>query len=83
MFPILASKLSPTTSTRSIPSLTDLGLQPHLLSGSLVDSLINIAVRYRDRIDPSVFAPQVNWRSAKSERRAAAVPEPVLSNEGR
>ena len=63
--------------------LADLGLQPHLLSGSLVDSLINIAVRYRDRIDPSVFAPQVNWRSAKSERRAAAVPEPVLSNEGR
>ncbi len=61
--------------------LVDLGLEPHLLSGSLVDSLINIAVRYRDRIDPSVFAPQVNWRSAKSERRTA--PEPVLSNEGR
>jgi UDP-sulfoquinovose synthase len=59
--------------------LADLGLEPHLLSGSLVDSLINIAVRYRDRIDPSVFAPQVNWRSAKSERRTAPVPEPVLS----
>jgi UDP-sulfoquinovose synthase len=59
--------------------LVDLGLQPHLLSGSLVDSLINIAVRYRDRIDPSVFAPQVNWRSAKSERRTASAPEPVLS----
>ncbi len=65
--------------------LADLGLQPHLLSGSLVDSLINIAVRYRDRIDPSVFAPQVNWRSAKSERRtmASLAPEAVLSNEGR
>jgi UDP-sulfoquinovose synthase len=59
--------------------LADLGLQPHLLSGSLVDSLINIAVRYRDRIDPSVFAPQVNWRSAKSERRTALAPEAVLS----
>ncbi len=59
--------------------LADLGLEPHLLSGSLVDSLINIAVRYRDRIDPSVFAPQVNWRSAKSERRTAQVPEPILS----
>ena len=59
--------------------LADLGLEPHLLSGSLVDSLINIAVRYRDRIDSSVFAPQVNWRSAKSERRTAQVPEPVLS----
>jgi UDP-sulfoquinovose synthase len=56
--------------------LVDLGLDPHLLSGSLVDSLINIAVRYRDRIDPSVFAPQVNWRAAKSERRTIAAPAP-------
>jgi UDP-sulfoquinovose synthase len=63
--------------------LADLGLEPHLLSGSLVDSLINIAVRYRDRIDPSVFAPQVNWRSAKSERRTVSAPEPVLLNEDR
>jgi UDP-sulfoquinovose synthase len=52
--------------------LADLGLEPHLLSESLVDSLINIAVRYRDRIDPSVFAPQVNWRSARSERKLGA-----------
>jgi UDP-sulfoquinovose synthase len=65
--------------------LADLGLEPHLLSGSLVDSLINIAVRYRDRIDPSVFAPQVNWRATKNERRtiATATPEVILSNEGR
>ncbi len=32
--------------------LADLGLEPHLLSDSLVDSLISIALRYRDRIDP-------------------------------
>ncbi len=65
--------------------LVDLGLEPHVLSGSLVDSLINIAVRYRDRIDPSVFAPQVNWRSGKNERRtiATSAPEAVLLNEGR
>lgn len=65
--------------------LVDLGLEPHLLSGSLVDSLINIAVRYRDRIDPAVFAPQVNWRAGKNDRRAIATPTPetVLSNQGR
>ncbi len=57
--------------------LVDLGLQPHLLNDSLVDSLINIAVRYRDRIDPNVFAPQVNWRKTKNERRAVAAPEPI------
>jgi UDP-sulfoquinovose synthase len=40
-----------------------------MLSDSLVDSLINIALRYRDRIDPALFAPQVNWRQARNERR--------------
>jgi UDP-sulfoquinovose synthase len=49
--------------------LADLGLKPHLLSDSLVDSLISIALRYRDRIDPALFAPQVNWRRTQNERR--------------
>ncbi len=31
--------------------LIDLGLQPHFLSDALLDSLINIAIDYRDRID--------------------------------
>jgi len=53
--------------------LADPGLEPHLLSSSLVDSLINIALRYRDRIDPALFAPQVNWRSARNERRVSTI----------
>jgi UDP-sulfoquinovose synthase len=48
--------------------LIDLGLQPHFLSDSLLDSLMNIAVRYQDRIDTSLFMPQVQWRNAKNER---------------
>jgi UDP-sulfoquinovose synthase len=56
--------------------LTSLGLEPHLLSESLVDSLINIAVRYRDRIDPAMFAPQVNWRATRNERRTMGAPAP-------
>src|ERR1035438_8822770 len=43
--------------------LIDLGLQPHFLSDALLDSLINIAIEYRDRIDSSLFMPQVNWRN--------------------
>ncbi len=42
--------------------LVDLGLKPHLLSEALLDSLMNIAVRYRDRIEPAQFEPLVDWR---------------------
>jgi len=49
--------------------LVDLGLKPHALSDSLLDSLINIAIRYRDRVDTSVFLPQVQWREAASRRQ--------------
>ena len=49
--------------------LMDLGLKPHFLSDSLLDSLMNIAVRYRDRIDVSMFLPQVDWRKPSNERR--------------
>lgn len=49
--------------------LVDLGLQPHLLSESLLDSLLNTAVKYRDRIDPSLFQPQVDWRRANNVRQ--------------
>jgi UDP-sulfoquinovose synthase len=52
-------------------SLVNLGLQPHLLSKELVGTLINIALRYQDRIDPGLLAPQVNWRQARNERRVA------------
>jgi len=49
--------------------LVDLGLKPHLLSESLLDSLLNIAMRYAHRIDQSMFLPRVNWRNAHNERR--------------
>lgn len=52
--------------------LVDLGLQPHLLSESLLDSLLNISVRYSDRIDQALFIPQVNWRRHKNERKQSA-----------
>ncbi len=48
--------------------LIDLGLQPHLLSDSLLDSLVNIAIQYRDRVDPALMLPQVNWRQTRNER---------------
>jgi UDP-sulfoquinovose synthase len=48
--------------------LVDLGLRPHFLSDSLLDSLMNIAMKYQDRVDRALFMPQVNWRSPRNQR---------------
>jgi UDP-sulfoquinovose synthase len=50
--------------------LTELGLKPHLLSESLLDSLVNIAMQHRDRVDPSLLLPRVNWRNSRNDRRS-------------
>ncbi|MEL7501607.1 MAG: NAD-dependent epimerase/dehydratase family protein [Cyanobacteria bacterium J06554_6] len=42
--------------------LIDLGLQPHYLSDSLLDSLLNFAVKYKERVDKKKILPQVTWR---------------------
>jgi len=51
--------------------LLDLGLRPHFLSESLLDSLVNIAVKYRDRVDEALFLPRVDWRRPRNDRRRA------------
>jgi UDP-sulfoquinovose synthase len=61
--------------------LIELGLKPHLLSDSLLDSLMNIAVKYRDRIDAGTMAPQVNWRSPRNVRTQATKPDAVLASQ--
>jgi len=62
--------------------LLDLGLTPHMLNESLVDSLVNIAIRYRDRINPAFFTPQVSWRTARNPRRVTnGVKQPELVKE--
>ena len=58
--------------------LVDLGLKPHNLSDTLLDSMINIAMKYRDRIDTSLFMPKVNWRKTRNERKAGKVECGVL-----
>ena len=52
--------------------LIDLGLQPHFLSDSLLDSLMNIALQYKNRIDPALILPYVNWRETQNSRQAQA-----------
>ncbi|MFM7438700.1 MAG: NAD-dependent epimerase/dehydratase family protein, partial [Snowella sp.] len=42
--------------------LIDLGLQPHYLSDSLLDSLLNFATKYKNRVDKQQILPKVSWR---------------------
>jgi hypothetical protein len=30
---------------------------------------MNIALKYRDRVDPTIMLPQVNWREPCNDRR--------------
>ncbi|KAF5177112.1 Udp-sulfoquinovose synthase protein [Thalictrum thalictroides] len=42
--------------------LVELGLKPHLLSDSLLDSVLNNAIRFKDRVDTKQIMPSVSWK---------------------
>ncbi len=46
--------------------LLDLGLQPHLLDDAEIERMIGLAVEYRDRVDPRLILPTVNWRTTEN-----------------
>jgi len=58
--------------------LLDLGLQPHFLSDTLVDSLLVTTETYATRARRETLLPDVNWRDA-SDAKAGA---PVASKNG-
>jgi UDP-sulfoquinovose synthase len=43
-------------------NLLDLGLQPHFLSDSLIDSLLNFSIKYKARVDEQQILPKVKWK---------------------
>jgi UDP-sulfoquinovose synthase len=45
-------------------ALIDLGLEPHLLSETLIESLFSITKRYSHRVRPEALRPTVDWRKA-------------------
>src|SRR5260370_33523667 len=47
--------------------LSELGLEPHLLNESVLESLIGLALRQRERIDRNLIMPTVNWRATRNE----------------
>ncbi|KAG6555653.1 hypothetical protein Mapa_002889 [Marchantia paleacea] len=42
--------------------LVELGLEPHLLGEALLDSLLNVAVKYKNRVDFEQILPAVSWK---------------------
>jgi UDP-sulfoquinovose synthase len=48
--------------------LADLGLEPHLLSASLLHSLLDVAVQHRDRVREETIRPRIDWRLPGARR---------------
>lgn len=46
--------------------LIDLGLQPHYLSDTLIDSVMQIVYAHREQVRPELVLPSVNWRHTSS-----------------
>jgi hypothetical protein len=38
---------------------------------------MNVALKYRERIDASVMLPRINWRQPRNERRVESSREPA------
>ncbi len=59
--------------------LTELGLEPHLLSDVLLDSVIDTVTQFRHRLRPETILPYVQWRHTRNplgyhELRGGAAP---------
>jgi len=46
--------------------LVELGLQPHNLSDTLIDSLFSITESHKQYVDPSLFDPSVRWKATSN-----------------
>lgn len=55
--------------------LTELGLKPHLLGDNMVDSLLDFAMEYKERVNLDLIKPAVDWRKmgVNSATMSAAV----------
>jgi UDP-sulfoquinovose synthase len=49
--------------------LVELGLEPHLLSNTLIESLFEVADKHKHRVDLAAMRPTVNWRKASNPMR--------------
>ncbi len=57
--------------------LTALGLTPHLLSRSIVESIFEVVVKYKNRVDHSTLWPTVDWRRTQNDRGRGKAKRPA------
>ena len=60
--------------------LLDLGLVPRRLSDVLLDSLMDVVVRWRNRVRVDTLLPQVSWRSTRNPGSYAREMAPLLED---
>jgi UDP-sulfoquinovose synthase len=53
--------------------LLDLGLEPHLLTKSVISGMLNLIEQHQGRVDVNAIAPTVQWRSSTSKLKTANV----------
>jgi UDP-sulfoquinovose synthase len=58
-------ELRSTTTTPTHTKLLELGLQPHLLSETLIESMFDVIERYKDRVIPDHILPATRWRGVR------------------
>ncbi len=65
--------------------LVDLGLEPHLLTETVLESLLQLAIQYKDRVDTRLIVPTVNWRqttnAVSATEQTSQAPETVQTEE--
>ncbi len=47
--------------------LIELGLEPHLLEGEVLQSLLDYSTKYQKHINSALIAPTVNWRATANQ----------------
>jgi UDP-sulfoquinovose synthase len=50
--------------------LLDLGLEPHFLSETLIESMFGAIEKHRDRVIPELIRPKTRWRAVREQQPA-------------
>jgi UDP-sulfoquinovose synthase len=64
-------------------ALMDLGLKPHYLSDTLVESMINRVLQFKDRVILDAIVPRIRWKSGDQLEKVQVVSKVVPSANGR